>query len=285
MKFRALVSVLSLAALLPSAFGQVNSWYLELSAGPSFSGDLTQVGFNFDSYCYPGYLCCVDGVDCPTGFPNQHSGYEWTYQIPTDPGIALQFGVGREQGRLRIDVNGQFSSRNLESIFDQITRLDGSPTPVLDPASGVDIRGGFSIGKLQVASLRINTFIDLLSPDQRIQPYFGLGTGVARSRVHDIYFEARYSCVTLPCTEDVSTFDTLFDADLEDLVLLTTAHVGFEYSLTGKLLTGIRFSYTLLQDITGEATYLEHKIEDLNSITTFSGVNLMSSVITVRYRL
>ncbi len=285
MKLHVLLSVLSLSILQATAFGQVNTWYLELSGGPALSGDLTQVGFNFDSYCYPGYVCCTDGIGCSNGTPNQQTGYEWTYQIPTDPGISVQIGVGREQGRLRIDLSGQFSSRNLEAVFDQIIRLDGSPTPGLDPASGVDVRGGFSIGNLRVASLRINTFLNLLSSDQRIRPYLGLGTGAARSRVRDIYFEERYSCVALPCTEDVSSFDTLFDTDLEDLVLLTTAHVGFEYSLTGKLLAGLRLSYTLLQDISGEATYLEHKIEDLGSITTFSKVNLMASVMTIRYRL
>lgn len=285
MKLSASVLLFFLAANLSTAYGQVDGWYVELGAGPVFSGDLAQEGFNLDSFCYPGFICCPDLDGCDNNNPYQQSGYRWNYQIPTDPGFAFRAGAGREQGSLRIDLNIQYSARNLQQIFSRIAHLDESPAPQFDPNSGVQVTSIATIGRLRVASFRINTFLDLLPRDRMFRPYLGMGTGVARAVVTDLYYEERYSCTNQPCSGDLSGYDSLQDEDLADVVLLASGHAGFEYILTEKILAGVRFSYTLLQDFNSQGEYTTHRVENLTNTTTFSKLNLFAMTATVRYRL
>ncbi|MCY4158474.1 MAG: hypothetical protein OXF48_02550, partial [Bacteroidetes bacterium] len=214
------------------------------------------------------------------------SGYRWFYKIPTDPGLSFQVGAGKEHRSLRIDLNLRYSFRNLEQIFNRLTSLDDSPTPEYDPDSGVISTVTATIGRLQVASIRVNTFINLLpSQDRAFRPYLGIGTGVSRATVTDLYFEERFSCENLPCKGDVSSYDSLQDEDLADIVLLASGHAGVEYALTEKFLAGIRFSYALHQTLSSEGTYIEHKVEELTNSTNFSKLNLITTMATVRYRL
>lgn len=285
MKLSASVLLFFLAANLSTAYGQADGWYVELGSGPAFSGDLAQEGFNLDSFCYPGFICCPDLDGCNTNNPNQQSGYRWNYQIPTDPGFAFRAGAGREQGSLRIDLNIQYSARNLQQIFSRIAHLDESPAPQFDPNSGVQVTSVATIGRLRVASFRINTFLDLLPRDRTFRPYLGMGTGVARAVVTDLYYEERYSCTNQPCSGDLSSYDSLQDEHLADVVLLASGHAGFEYILTENILAGVRFSYTLLQDFNSQGEYTTHRVENLTNTTTFSKLNLFAMMATVRYRL
>lgn len=270
------VAVLAVFAVtaLSTAHAQTDSWYVEIGAGPTLSGELAQAGFNFDTSCYPGR------VDCEPG-----DGYRWFYQIPTDAGFAFRIGAGREQGNLRVDANVKYSAQNLEQVFSRITFLDGSDYPAYDPGSGVQSTVTTTLGRLQVSSFRLNAFLSLLPETRMFRPYVGVGGGAARGVVTGLYFEERFSCTGPPCKGDLSSYDSLADEDLSDTVLLAVGHAGFEYTLTNRILAGIRISYALLQSITGEDSYTEHKIPNLTYTTTFSEANLTTIMATVRYRL
>lgn len=271
---RAVVLAMIAVTAFSITHAQTDSWYIEIGAGPTFSGELAQAGFNFDTSCYPGRVGCEPG-----------DGYRWYYQIPTDAGFALRVGAGREQGSLRIDANVSYSGQNLEQVFSRITFLDGSDYPAYDPSSGVQSTVTTTLGQLQVSSFRLNTFLSLLPETRMFRPYVGVGGGAARGVVTGLYFEERFSCSGPPCKGDLSSYDSLHDEDLSDIVLLAVGHAGFEYTLTSKILAGIRISYTLLQSITGEGSYTEHKIANLALRTTFSEVNLTTVMATLRYRL
>ncbi len=270
------VAVFAIIAVtaLSTTHAQTDSWYVEIGAGPTFSGELAQAGFNFDTSCYPGRVECAPG-----------DGYRWYYRIPTDAGFGFRIGAGREQGSLRIDANVKYSAQNLEQVFSRLTFLDGSDYPAYDPSSGVQSTVTTTLGQLQVSSFRLNTFLSFLPETHMFRPYIGVGGGAARGVVTGLYFEERFSCTGPPCEGDPSSYDSLHDEDLSDVILLAVGHAGFEYTLTSKILAGIRFSYTLLQSITGEGSYAEHKIPDLTNRTTFSDVNLTTIMATVRYRL
>lgn len=259
---------------LSTAHAQTSSWYVEIGAGPTFSNELSQAGFNFDTFCYPGWVGCEPG-----------DGYRWYYQVPTDAGFAFRVGAGREQGSLRIDANIKYSSQNLEQVFTQITFLDGSVVPPSDPSSGVQSTAIITIGQLRVFSFRLNTFLSLLPETRMLRPYISVGGGAARGTITDVYYEDHYSCAGPPCKGDLSSYDSLQDEDLSDIVLLAVGHTGFEYALTNKILAGVRISYTLLQNITSEGVYIKHKIPNLTNSTTFSEANLTTVMATVRYRL
>ena len=277
MKLRIPLSLLICTILLSDASGQEGSWYIELGAGPALGhSTLSQEGFNFDTTCYPGFVC--ENI-------SQRRGYRWFYTIPTDPGFAFRVGIGREQGRLRIDLNAQYSSRNLEQNFDRVTLLDGSPAPEFQDISGYKITVNTGIGALQVFSFRINTFMDLLPKDRTLHPYLGIGTGVSRATITDFYYEERYICEGICFLADPSSYDVLQDEELEDIILITEGHAGLEYALASKFLVGIRFSYALFQSFSSEAEYLEHRVENLTNTNTFSKLNLMTAMATVRYRL
>jgi len=135
-------------------------------------------------------------------------------------------------------------------MFNMLTLLDGSPAPELDPNSGAISTVTATIGNLQIASIRINTLVNLLPLQGRsFQPYLGLETGVSWATITNLYFEERFSCETTACIDDLSSFDSFHHEDLDDIVLLATGHGGFEYILTHKIVAGIRFSYTLHQDL------------------------------------
>ena len=276
MTSRFLTSLLILTVFLPTAHGQDGSWYVELGAGPTFSNNLIQEGFNHDTICHSGYIC--DHL-------SQQRGYGQTYQIPVDPGVTFRIGAGREQGRLRVDLNAQYSSQNLGYIFDQISWLDGFPalSPDLDYVVQASVTA--SIGALRVASLRINTFLNLSPQDRSFRPYLGIGTGVSRTTITGFYHEERFSCIDPPCDVELSRFDLLQDENLGDTILLTAGHVGLEYVFIDKILVGIRLSYTLFQNFNGEGSYIEHQLDDLTNTTTFSKLNLITTMATVRYRL
>jgi len=282
MKLRLFLPLIILTYLPLAVYGQNSNWYIDLGAGPAFSGDLAQEGFNFDPFCYPGYLCDSGSVTVE----NLQPGYRWFYEIPTDLGFAFQVGAGREHGSLRIDLNFRYSSRNLGQIFSQITLLDGSPVPEYDPNSGVISTVTATIGRLKITSVRINTFLDLFpSQGRTFRPYLGIGTGVSRATVTDLYFEERFSCEIPPCKGDISSYDSGQNEDLQDIVLLAGGHAGFEYVLTDKILIGIRFSYTLHQDLSSEGTYFEHKQQNLTNSNNFGNLNLITTMATVRYQL
>ena len=86
---RVAVFVIIATSTLSITHAQTDSWYFEFGAGPTFSSELSQSGFNFDTSCYPGRTECQPG-----------NGYRWFYQIPTDPGFAFRVGAGKEQGTL-----------------------------------------------------------------------------------------------------------------------------------------------------------------------------------------
>ncbi len=270
------IAILAIIAVnaLSITQAQTDSWYVEIGAGPTFSSELSQAGFNFDTSCYPGRTECQPG-----------DGYRWYYRIPTDAGFAFRVGAGKEQGSLRIDANVKYSSQNLEQVFSGLTFLDGTDYPAYDPSSGVQSTVTTTIGRLQASSFRLNVFLSLLPETRMLRPYIGVGGGAARGVVTDLYFEERFSCTGPPCKGDVSSYDSLADEDLSDTILLGVGHAGFEYTLTTKILAGIRISYTLLQSISSEGRYAEHKIPDLASRTTFSEANLTTVMATVRYRL
>ncbi|MDE2771732.1 MAG: hypothetical protein OXI44_11305 [Bacteroidota bacterium] len=271
---RVAVFVIIATSTLSITHAQTDSWYFEFGAGPTFSSELSQSGFNFDTSCYPGRTECQPG-----------NGYRWFYQIPTDPGFAFRVGAGKEQGSLRIDANVKHSSQNLEQVFSRLTFLNGSDYPAYDPSSGVQSTVTTTIGRLQVSSFRLNIFLSLLPEIRVLRPYIGLGGGAARAVVTGLYFEERFSCTGPPCKGDISSYDSLHDEDLSDTILLGVGHAGFEYALTNRILAGIRISYTLLQRISGEGTYAEHKIPNLANTTTFGEANLTTVMATVRYRL
>ena len=241
MKSLALLVLFAVSPLLPKALGQTDFWYFELSTGATLSQELTQEGFNLDPFCYPGHICCPERLGCRNFSADQESGYRWTYRAPADAGGTVRIGVGRAQGRLRVDLSGQLSSQNLEPIFSRIATLDGSPTAAFDPTSGVLSEVNTSLGKLKISSLHASAFLNLFPADRTLHPYLGLGVGIARATVTDVFFEEYFSCVALPCKGDLSSYNSYQDTDLLDLVLLASAHAGFEYSLTHKILVGARF--------------------------------------------
>lgn len=271
---RVAVFVIIAISTLSITHAQTDSWYVEIGAGPTFSSELSQSGFNFDTSCYPGRTECQPG-----------NGYRWYYRLPTDAGFAFRVGAGKEQGSLRIDANVKYSSQNLEQVFSNLTFLDGSDYPAYDPSSGVQSMVTTTIGRLQVSSFRLNVFLSLLPELRMLRPYIGVGGGAARGVVTGLYFEERFSCTGPPCKGDISSYDSLHDEDLSDTILLGVGHAGFEYALANRILAGIRISYTLLQRISGEGTYTEHKIPNLANTTTFSEANLTTVMATVRYRL
>lgn len=271
---RVAVFVVFAVTALSITYAQTDSWYVEIGAGPTLSGELAQAGFNFDTSCYPGRVECEPG-----------DGYRWYYRIPTDAGFAFRVGAGREQGSLRIDANVKYSAQNLEQVFSRITFLDGTDFPAYDPSSGVQSTVTATIGQLQVSSFRLNAFLSLLPETRMFRPYVGVGGGVARGVVTGLHYEERFSCTSPPCKGDISSYDSLTDEDLSDTVLLAVGHAGFEYTLTNKILAGVRISYTLLQSIADESSYTEHKIPNLTYSTTFSDANLTTIMATVRYRL
>ena len=198
--------------------------------------------------------------------------------------MSISATVGHARDRLRFEVSALQEVRNIESRFQDLTYLDGTPRAAFDPGSGVIETFSASIGSFRIRSLRLNAFYRVFSPQRRILPYLGAGFGLSGLAVTDSFFESRFSCdATAACPPNLSYYDSWQDVDFTDISVSLFGYFGTEFRISDEFAAGLRLVINQSGKLYSETMYNEHPMPKLTANTEISDIMLTSVLATIRY--
>ena len=232
------------------------------------------LGWNGDNVCYP------DMSNCPT----EHEGFAWIYQLPSMgvPGLGFHAGWKTHKNfRLELSLDGfQFVTEPKQNLLG-VYYLNENKNPFPDTVSfwdGVrfpkskELRGSLekvsfqetelamssenSFSDLQVLTALINVYVDFPLRDQKITPYFGLGTGYSLVKAH-IAYEGKYKD---------SSLDSMQSADFSNLSLSARIKVGLSYDFSDNISYGLEGAYTMLKGAKDAMPYEKHPDQENNNV-------------------
>lgn len=263
-----------------------SAWYISGGIGVNWTGDMKQVGWNRDTYCYPdscdnpGRSQDISGVSIP--------GYRWSYDLDVGVGSAFEIAVGRAFNRLRLEISAAQRKNDVDQQFTNITYLDGRPSSTYTPSKnkGVVSNGMARIDDITTRTLSFNAYYDFLDTLPMMTPYLGVGLGVAFVKISGVYFSSDYKDTHDP-SQDLSRYNSRKDSDESDTVLVGNLYAGADYSLTDETLLGLKFTYSMMDDVEDTGGYLYHPVHEENPAFTshesFSGPRQWSVMMTVKY--
>ena len=280
----AMVMVFALSSNV-SAETERSAWYISGGIGVNWTGDMDQVGWNRDTYCYPDADPCyknpgrsqeISGVSIP--------GYRWSYDLDMGVGSAFEIAIGRAFNRLRLEISAAQRKNDVDQQFAGITYLDGRD---LYPQNKVVSSNSMArIDDLTTRTLSFNAYYDFLDTLPMITPYLGVGLGVAFVEISGVYFSSDYKD-TSNSSNDLSRYNSRKDSDESDTVLVGNLYAGADYSLTDETLLGLKFTYSMMDDVEDTGGYLYHPVHEENPAFTshenFSGPRQWSVMVTVKY--
>ena len=280
----AMVMVFSLLSNV-SAETERSGWYIGGGIGVNWADDMKQVGWNRDTYCYPD--SCDDHGLSPRPSGQSVPGYRWSYNLDTGIGSAFEIAVGRAFNRWRLEISAAQRKNDIDQQFTGITYLDGRmPYRPSDENNKVESNGMARIDDLTTRTLSLNAYYDFLDTLPRITPYLGVGLGVAFVKVSGVYFSSDYKDPSDP-SRDLSFYNSRKETDESDTVLVGNLYAGTDYSLTDETLLGLKFTYSIMDDVEDTGGYSYHPVHQANPAFTshesFSGPRQWSVMVTVKY--
>lgn len=269
-----------------SAETERSAWYVGGGIGVNWTGDMKQVGWNRDTYCYPdscdnpGLSQDISGVSIP--------GYRWSYDLDVGVGSAFEIAVGRAFNRLRLEISAAQRKNDVDQQFAGITYLDGRETSTYTPSEeknkGVASNGMARIDDLTTRTLSFNAYYDFLDTVPMMTPYLGVGLGVAFVKISGVYFSSDYKDTKDPSRDDLAFYNSRRDVDVTDTVLVGNLYAGADYSLTDETLLGLKFTYSMMDDVEHTGGYLYHPVgTNFTAHENFSGPRQWSVMMTVKY--
>lgn len=264
-----------------SAETERSAWYVGGGIGVNWTGDMKQVGWNRDTYCYPdscdnpGLSQDISGVSIP--------GYRWSYNLDVGVGSAFEIAVGRAFNRLRLEISAAQRKNDVDQQFTGITYLDGRPT-YRRSEDNIRSNSMARIDDLTTRTLSFNAYYDFLDTLPRITPYLGVGLGVAFVKISGVHFSSDYKDTKDPSRDDLSFYNSRRDVDVTDTVLVGNLYAGTDYSLTDETLLGLKFTYSMMDDVEHTGGYLYHPVgTNFTAHENFSGPRQWSVMMTVKY--
>jgi len=251
-----------------------SGWYVGVGIGANDSGELLHSGWNLDPTCYPSMSNC----------PEQHEGFRWYYDVPTDMGPVLSASVGYRWQTLRVAVGIMYAARELGHRFAGINFLNDTPVAFSGSSYGSIVH--HDIGDMSARSLTLSLDYRLLSIGDKLSLYAGAGVGYSLISVTQIMFVDVYSCgVALRCDPKPSSFNNVQVADLADAVLSGHLFAGIDYDLAPRTVLSLEASYNTFASSKGKGEYLIHGVSNLTNETTISKVHNINLVVKLRYML
>lgn len=216
-------------------------------------------------------------------------GYRWSYDLDVGVGSAFEIAVGRAFNRLRLEISAAQRKNDVDQQFTNITYLDGRPLSTYTPSKnkGVMSNGTARIDDITTRTLSFNAYYDFLDTFPIMTPYLGVGLGVAFVKISGVYFSSDYKDPAKPSRDDLSRYNSRKDSDESDTVLVGNLYAGADYSLTDETLLGVKFTYSMMDDVEDTGGYLYHPVHEENPAFTsherFSGPRQWSVMMTVKY--
>ena len=279
----AIVMVFALANNV-SAETERSSWYISGGVGVNWTGDMDQVGWNRDTYCYPD--SCNDPGRSQNISDRDIPGYRWSYNLDVGVGSAFEIAIGRAFNRLRLEISAAQRKNDVDQQFTGITYLNGRQTYPRPEGNTVVSNSMARIDDLTTRTLSFNAYYDFLDTLPMITPYLGVGLGVAFVKISGVYFSSDYKDPDNPA-RDLSFYNSRKDSDESDTVLVGNLYAGADYSLTDETLLGLKFTYSMMDDVEDTGNYLYHPVHEDNPAFTshenFSGPRQWSVMVTVKY--
>ena len=255
---------------------QSSDWYIGATNGRDWMDVLKQAGFNTDTVCYPTFLC-----------PENPEGYRWFYDLETDKGEDVEISIGKSIKEYRVELALVLASHEIRQIYDSLTFLDHSPVK-LDENSQYFGEVDSWIGSILVNGLMLNTYRDFrMSNSIPLTTYIGVGLGVSRVQIEDLFFWASYGCnnINEPCVDQqISRFNVYQHTDLEDVVWALNVSAGIDYEINSQLLMGLKLVHRKTDDLVQSASYLRHPIPDATNTTRISKLNSWSLSLSIKIK-
>lgn len=260
-------------------------WYLSAGAGAVRASNLSQEGWNRDTFCYPD-SACFDQTPTP-GVP----GYRWRYDIGSDNGAGFDLSAGRFFGRARLELAVAQTRNGVSQMFSGIAYSDGT---AIQPRPGGAVASnsrGF-IDDMHIRSLSLDGYYDFPGAWGRISPYIGAGLGLASVEIAGAHFSTDYrdtSGAGSSYDPPLAFYNTVQNADLDDTVLIWRLHAGADYALSDRTSMGLKLSRSATGDFASTDAYDSHPMQAQDpgfaGINTFSGARTWTLTLTLRRRL
>lgn len=280
----AMVMVFALSSDV-SAETERSAWYISGGVGVNWTGDMDQVGWNRDTYCYPD-SCNDPGRSQDSSEVSTIPGYRWSYNLDVGVGSAFEIAIGRAFNRLRLEISAAQRKNDVDQQFTGITYLNGRQTYPRPEGNNVVSNSMARIDDLTTRTLSFNAYYDFLDTLPMITPYLGVGLGVAFVKISGVYFSSDYKDPD-DSERDLSFYNSRKDSDESDAVLVGNLYAGADYSLTDETLLGLKFTYSMMDDVEDTGDYLYHPVHEDNPAFTshenFSGPRQWSVMVTVKY--
>lgn len=254
-------------------------WYIGIGGGVVFSPALDMSGHNLDTTRYPDWDYTGLSDDKP-------EGYRWYYDLETDAGYAFpdEAAIGymmyeEDKGGLRIEFAYSRRRQPLEQVFKDLTFLDGSAIQPNNSGAVADFKS--EIGDLTNSVAALNLYYDLPVAD-RFKTYLGVGGGIARVNISDLFFRVNYTDADGVALRG---YDSSQCEDFLETAVAANFLAGVDYQLTRTLLAGLKWSYAVIGEIESVGDYMEHPIPELTNATVFGGNRQWSLAFALKYML
>ena len=260
-------------------------WYLSAGIGAGRASNLSQEGWNRDTFCYPD-AACFDQAPTP-GVP----GYRWRYDIGLDSGGEFDLSAGRFFGRARLELAAAQKKNGVSQMFSGIGYSDGT---AIQPRPGGAVASnarGF-IDDMRTRSLSLDGYYDFPGAWGRISPYIGAGLGLASVEIAGAHFSTDYrdtSGAGPSYDPPLSFYNSVQNADFDDTVFVWHLHAGADYPLSDSASLGLKLTRSAAGDLKSTDIYDIHPMHaqdpGFTGANTFSGARTWMLTLTVRRRL
>ncbi len=282
-KLYALTVTLSICAILgargesAAQVARPSGWYMGAGVGINKTSGVKQAGYNRDDICYPEDDCSHVGDGGP-------DGYRWYYDLDAGEGAAFEISIGRVFGAFRLELALSQWKNDIDQNFTGIIHLNGSPRVAAED-SDYEVRSENDIDELTTRTLSLNIFYDFSLQGSRMTPYLGAGLGVSSVELSGLYYRSYYSCKAFaPACDSPGRYNSHQDEDISETVFSAHLHAGLDYRLSEKMLLGLKFSYSMVDDIEdAEGEYIEHAVSGISNFTTINGMNHWSLMVGIKY--
>ena len=141
-------------------------------------------------------------------------------------------------------------------------------------------------------TLSLNAYLDFPNALGYLTPYVGIGGGVARSSVSDVYFKSEYQDLANPPgvhSPPLSFYDGLQDDPLRDVAAVGHLYAGASLPLGERSQIGLKLAFSRLGPLEDQGEYRYHAMQsvdpDFANHTHFEASTHWSALLTWQWAL
>lgn len=235
-------------------------WYIGGGIESHLPFTIHQFGDNKDTTCYPDRFC----------FTQILSGYRWHHDVHKDPGLSLEFFVGKElKEDIRVEITFARQKNNLEQGPIEYHGKAPLPSDTNPYQNQINISSNTisEIDDIITHTLSVNFHHDLKDiVPQRVTPNIGFGIGLSHIKINGVRFSTDYQNTINPSiiyNPPLPSYNSHRENDISNLNLSIHLHAGIDFNITSRNVLGLRFTFTDIGSIDYKGYYSKHPMHTI----------------------